>query len=389
MPLLPRKDYQPNGRIYFSISSEGFGHSSRALALASQFPRERVLVGAYSYALERVQAFGLPVVPVSQELKFVGSDGSFDVGRTILENPTRALGLTQIVQDECDIIKDSGASLVVADGRIAPVLAASRMEVPCVVVTNQSAFYPFFARDSALVKAFGRSFEWVMRFWLSSAEEILIPDFPPPHTVCLPNLSAKYKVKKRTRFVGPLVAWQADDIVPIEKPERPLVVVSLGGHAYRRPLFDAVLRVAQCRSDLQFILLSSFLADRPLENVTILGQVKDCSSYFKAADVIITQAGHSTAMEVLTLGKPTVVVPDTRQIEQENNAKRMQELGVSERVEYSQLGDDTLLRALDTVLSTPAYRQQAEMLAAEAKHIHGARQAAAVLDDYATRLLAY
>jgi hypothetical protein len=92
-------------------------------------------------------------------------------------------------------------TLVVADGRIAPVVAASRMDVPCLVLTNQSAFYPFFAKDTPLVKLLGVSFEWVMKFWLCSAEEILIPDFPPPYTVCLPNLSLKPKVKKRTHFL--------------------------------------------------------------------------------------------------------------------------------------------------------------------------------------------
>ncbi len=38
----------------------------------------------------------------------------------------------------------------------------------------------------------------------------------------------------------------------------------------------------------------------------------------KAADLVVTQAGHSTAMELLTLGKPSVIIPDMKQREQEN-----------------------------------------------------------------------
>ena len=229
-------------RIYLSFSSEGFGHSSRALAIAGQLSKAEVLMGTYSYALTRVKQYGYDCAEVPQELKFIGSGGSFDVGKTILHNPTRALGFNQIIQEEADIIKQHGVSLVVADGRMAPVLAAARLNIPCLVLTNQSAFYPFFAQESELVKVFGRSFEWVMKLWLSSAEEILIPDFPPPDTVCLPNLSENYQVKKRTRFVGPLVMWRADEIEPmVRDTNRPFVVVSLGGHEYRRPLFDAVL----------------------------------------------------------------------------------------------------------------------------------------------------
>jgi UDP-N-acetylglucosamine--N-acetylmuramyl-(pentapeptide) pyrophosphoryl-undecaprenol N-acetylglucosamine transferase len=391
-------------RIYLSVSSEGYGHSSRALAIASRFVADDILIATYGYALERIKASGYPCVAVPQEVKFVGSEGSFDVGKTILQNPARALGLNQIVQDEINLIRQYGVSLVVADGRIAPVLAAARMDIPCMVVTNQSAFYPFFERDSTLVKLFGRSFEWVMKFWLSSAEEILIPDFPPPYTVCLPNLSANYQVKKRTRFVGPLVAWQANAITPISLTEElpriqslaitedaPFVVVSLGGHLYRRPLFDAVLTVARSRPNIQFAILSPFLAEDIPANVSVLGVVSDCSPWFKAADCVITQAGHSTAMELLTLGKPSVIVPDSKQIEQENNARRMTELGVSTSVTYADLESSTttLALALDQVLDQDHYRQQAQFMAGLAESIHGAQYTAGVLSEFSGRLSRY
>ena len=250
------------GRIYCSISSEGYGHSSRANALAQFLPADRFLVGTYGIALERLKRLGIACREVPQEIKFVGKQGSFDIGETILQNPSRALSFNQIIQDEIDIIKEERISLVVADGRMAPVVAASRLDIPCLVVTNQSAFYPFFAKDTALVKLLGLSFEWLMKFWLSSAEEILIPDFPPPYTVCLPNLSSNFKVKKRTRFVGPLVGWNPDEIQPYDfkGDTRPSVVVSLGGHSYRRPLLESVLSAAEEHPDLRFDVLSNMSA---------------------------------------------------------------------------------------------------------------------------------
>jgi UDP-N-acetylglucosamine--N-acetylmuramyl-(pentapeptide) pyrophosphoryl-undecaprenol N-acetylglucosamine transferase len=399
MPLLrigkqKQSNPQLQDRIYLSISSEGYGHSSRALAIASQFKKDEILIGTYSYALERMKAFGYHALEIPQEVKFVGSDGSFDVGKTILQNPGRALGLNQIIQEEMDIIKGYGVSLVVVDGRIAAVLAAAKLDIPCVVVTNQSAFYPFFARDSALVKMFGRSFDWVMKFWLSSAEEILIPDFPPPDTVCLPNLSDNFQVKKRTRFVGPMVAWRAEDIVPMERPEgyEKLVVASLGGHSYRRPLFDEVLIVASQYPKVKFDLLTTFTSKQLPPNVSIMGMLKDCTSQFKAADFIITQAGHSSAMELLTLGKPSIVVPDAKQIEQENNAARLVELGVSIQVQYGEIEElppgKALGDAIAKMLSTTSYFERAQELSEKARIIHGAKAAGNVLREYAHRLIA-
>jgi uncharacterized protein (TIGR00661 family) len=376
--------------LYVSISSEGFGHSSRAIALARQFRRNEVLVGTYDYALNRVRSFGISGVEVPQEVKFIGSDGTFDVGKTILLNPGSALGLNLMVQEEIEIMRRYGVTVVVADGRMAPVLAASKLDLPCIVLTNQSAYYPFFAKDSPLIKLFGRSFDRLMTFWLSSAEEILIPDFPPPYTVCLPNLSSDYRVKKRTRFVGPMVGWDADDIIPAKRPDgRPLVVVSMGGHAYRRPLFDVLLEVAERSPDITFWMMTSFKADHVPDNVTVMRNIQDCSSYFKAADLIITPAGHSTAMEVLTLGKPSIVIPDARQIEQENNANRMVELGVSRKIEYHQLHHKVLRDIMDIVLWEPSYRERAAFFADLAKTWNGSARSADVLRDYAYRLHAY
>jgi UDP-N-acetylglucosamine--N-acetylmuramyl-(pentapeptide) pyrophosphoryl-undecaprenol N-acetylglucosamine transferase len=202
--LKPKRKTQSPFRVYFSVSSEGYGHSSRAMALARHFERHEYLIGSYGIALDRLKELDFHAVPITQEYKLVGSDGSFDVAKTILNNQMAPLNFNQMVQDEMDVMRDYGATLVVADGRITPVVAAERMDIPCLVLTNQSAFYPFFEKDSPLVKLFGKSFEMMMKFWLSSAEEILIPDFPPPYTVCLPNLSLRPKVKKRTRFLGPL-----------------------------------------------------------------------------------------------------------------------------------------------------------------------------------------
>jgi UDP-N-acetylglucosamine--N-acetylmuramyl-(pentapeptide) pyrophosphoryl-undecaprenol N-acetylglucosamine transferase len=379
------------GRIYCSINGEGFGHSSRAIALGKQFRKSAFLVGAYGYALQRVQAFNLPAIEITQELQFVGESGGFDVRKTILKNPAAPINMTQNVQEEMELIKVHQVSLVIADGRIAPVLAAEKLGIPCLVLTNQSAFYPFFSRDSALVKLFGKSFEWMLQFWLSSAEEILIPDFPPPYTVCLPNLSPDYPVKKRTRFVGPLVAWQAAEVEPAPSPDptKPWVVLSLGGHSYRQPLLTAVLTLAQQMPHCVFTVLTSLPCDGAPANVQVLAGLSDCSGHFKAADVVITQAGHSTAMELLTLGKPSIVVPDANQIEQENNAHRLAELGVAISLPYSQLTVASLHQAIEDMLARGSHWTQAAQLGAMAQQLHGAANAACVLREYAGRLTAY
>lgn len=396
MPLLSRKRKLKKSnflgskkKIYFSISSEGFGHSSRTLAMAREFEPDEVLIGSYNYALERIKEAGYPCVELQQELKLVGEKGVFDVSKTIFKNHSWALTFNQLVKQEIDIIKKSGASCVVADGRLVPVMAADKLSLPCIVITNQSAFYPFFARDSALVRVFGKSFDWIMKTWLSSAEEIIIPDFPPPYTICLPNLSHNFKVMKRTRFVGPLVSWDRDEIVPVERGERPYIVVTLGGHSYRRPLFDTIIEVARQLPDIDFNIFTMFETDNVPANVKLANVIPNLAQYLKAADLVITQAGHSTAMELLTLGKPSIIVPDLKQIEQENNASRMSELEVAKIIRYDELSIKKMSDAVKTMLKDPSFARNAEKFAVMASEIQGRKKAAEVLCDYANRLHCY
>jgi UDP-N-acetylglucosamine--N-acetylmuramyl-(pentapeptide) pyrophosphoryl-undecaprenol N-acetylglucosamine transferase len=377
-------------KIYFSISSEGYGHSSRAIAISQELDKKKYLIATYGYALERLKAQGIPCHKVSQELKFVGNDGAFDVAKTIVQNQSWLIKFNKMVEEEVDIIKKSGASCVVADGRMNPVIAAEKLKLPCITITNQSAFYPFFQQDNLLVKLLGVSFDSWMRMYLSSTEEILIPDFEPPYTICLPNLSHNRKIMKRTRFVGPLLGFDYDNIPLIQRESKNLyVVVSLGGHAYRKPLFDCIIEVAKKMPDIDFDIFTFFETDNKPANVNIKGMLPDISSYLKTADIVIAQAGHSTAMEILSLGKPSIIVPDLNQIEQENNAKRMAELEVSEVIQLRELTVNKMFDCIQKVMKNEKYKQNADFFATMSKEMNAKKKVADILCEYAARLHRY
>lgn len=387
--LFQKREHLTN-KIYFSISSEGYGHSSRAMAIAEKLDKKNFLIGTYDYALERLKKKGIPCHKVSQELKFVGHDGAFDVAKTIIQNQSWVMKFNKMIDEEVDIIKKSGASCVVADGRMVPVMAAEKLKLPCITITNQSAFYPFFQQDNWLVKLLGVSFDSWMRMYLSSTEEILIPDFEPPYTICLPNLSHNRKIMKRTRFVGPLVNFDYDSVPTIERESNnPYIVVSLGGHAYRRPLFDCILEVAKQLPDIDFDIFTFFEADEVPPNVKLIGMIPDISPYLKTADIVIAQAGHSTAMEILSLGKPSIIVPDLNQIEQENNAKRMAELQVSEVISHKVLNVHKMYDCIQKVMKDEKYKKNAQLFATMSKEMNAKKRVAEILTDYSMRLHRY
>lgn len=387
--LFKKREHLSN-KIYFSISSEGYGHSSRAMAITTELDRADYIIGTYDYALERLKAKGIPCHKVSQELKFVGHDGAFDVAKTIIQNQSWVVKFNKMIDEEVEIIKKSGASCVVADGRMVPVFAADKLKLPCITITNQSAFYTFFQQDNWLVKLMGVSFDTWMQMYMSSTEEILIPDFEPPYSICLPNLSHNRKIMVRTRFVGPLVNFDFDNVATISRESnKPYIVVSLGGHAYRKPLFDCILEVAKKLPDIDFEVFTFFEADEIPSNVHLQGMIPDISPYLKTADLVIAQAGHSTAMEILSLGKPSVIVPDLNQIEQENNAKRMAELQVSEVVTHQNLTVQKMCECIQKVMKDEKYKKNAQFFATMSKKMDAKRRVADILSEYAMRLHRY
>ena len=401
-------------RIYISVNGEGYGHSSRALAVASYFDPECVLLGSYGYVLQRLQRAGYQTVAVGPEVKFFGEDGSFELSKTILKNSTWPLVINKQTREETRIMKEYGITCVLSDCRAAAAFAAAKLGLPCIYMTNQTQFDHFFQRHNLMARssmgarsvradegpraikeailcgAAEPSVELAVRAMFSQIDEIVIADFPAPNTVCLPILSRKPQVMKLQHMVGPITAWRADEVVAYPRPgSAPYVVGSLGGHQYRLPLFQALIEAAHLLRHVQFEVFSSFRGEDIPPNLRIIDFTDHPERYYKAADLIVTQSGHSTAMELLSLGKASLLVPDFKQIEQESNASRMVELGVSSQLTYPELSGAALAARIQHQLNTRMYELNAMRLARIASELNGARQAADVVTEYALRVLAY
>ena len=105
-------------RIYFSVCGEGYGHSSRDMAIARMLSDAgaSVLMGSYGYVLLRLKE-NFNAVEVEREFEMVGNSGAFDLKATILRSKKTALLFSKIISDEKKAIEDFNATCVVADGK--------------------------------------------------------------------------------------------------------------------------------------------------------------------------------------------------------------------------------------------------------------------------------
>jgi len=378
-----------NYRVYISVCGEGFGHSSRALAVAEELKKMgcEVFLGSYGYVYDYLKKQKLcKVIKIPREWKMRGKEGKFSVGKTFLS--TMKIILTKyrtLINKEKGIMKKNRINCVISDGRISPIIAGSyHLGLPLLFMTNMTTIRKRFLRKVERY-LLSPSMGFLGKAGVVLLDEILIPDFPPPNDICHYLLAKNSNVKKRTSFVGPLVRKELYKSVPIKKKKTVLAVV--GGHEYRRPLLECVVKTARLCKDMNFTIISRLIERKTVEgNVKSLPFVKNLYPYMRASDLIITQSGHSTVMEMLCFGKTGILIPDKGQYEQEAIARRAKELKLCERITHDRLSPKTLTKKIDILLSDKSYKKNTQKLSKIARKLNGPKKVADMAIEYSSRM---
>jgi predicted glycosyltransferase len=151
------------------------------------------------------------------------------------------------------------------------------------------------------------------------------------------------------------------------------VLVSIGGGAVGRDLVEAALAARPMtvlgEAAWRFLLGPNFAADdladlqrRAPAGVIVERARRDFLDLLSNCRLSISQAGYNTVMEVLSLGKPAVVVPFAAggESEQTFRAQRLRSLGLLSLVEESDLAPASLAAAVDEA-STRRERSAADV----------------------------
>jgi len=377
-------------KIYFSVCGEGYGHSSRDMAIARILTSggARVLMGSYGYVFDRLKN-NFDAIEIEKEFEMTAKDGAFDLKATISQSRNSIFHYSRIISQEKNILEDFSATCVVADGRSAAVFAAFKLGLPCIVISNQTSIESFFKESKFLLNLVGKPVDLTLKTTMALAEEVLIPDFPPPFTVCINTLSKSQHVMKKQRFIGPVVSAKFSSSRQPPGIRSPFVLTVLSGHSFSLPIFNGILKIAERFPEINFLIFAKFKSDTIPKNTRILGFSDDISPYMAAAELIIAQAGHSTAMEILTLGKPALIIPIKGQIEQEYNAERMKELGVCETLNYESFNGEGLYKKIHLLLNEKKFKEKAKQYSDMTGQMNGSQKAADIILELSNRIQCY
>jgi len=326
-------------KIQIFMCGEGLGHTSRCLAVGERLLMEghQVVFCAYGYSKKHIEEAGFNVLEIPSEIKLVGKSGSLSMRESIEET---LKGIDPLAYPRVfNLIKKEKPDVVISDSYFLGAISAKMNRIPLIFILNQTDPSTFFKNrgiDVALIGKFVERFEDIVYKYI---DHIVIPDFPPPFTICEKNVPLKPKLVDRVEFTGPLVRKKYREVKAMDL-DKPHVFSMVGGFGYRERLFSNVISAAKMMENFNFTLVagpsvdSKKLKKKVGKNVNVIGYLNNVFPYIKASDVIIAPGGHSTMMECLSFGKPILSFPDMFHSEQQNNAEKIQELGVGIHLSY-------------------------------------------------------
>lgn len=377
-------------RVYFSPCGMGLGHVGRCAPIAKKLQHggAKVLFSTYRDGVEYVRKEGFSLIeapPIGFKVK---PDGTIDFRQTVA-NPGLFLAsftLSKQINAEIQAMETFGPDIVVSDSRISPLIAAKLLGIPTVSILNQfQIIVPRRRRLLHLARlADACTLAIIGGIW-TAAEQVLIPDFPPPYTISKGNLHIPNSYQKHIKLIGPILPTYPDKLLGREKlrkklgldADKPLIFAPISGPLEERRYLIKILEQIFTRFPDEYEIVMSLgcsnSSTTPVKrgNLTVYRWISNRFEYLKASDLVVARAGHGTLTQCICYGKPMILIPTPGQTEQLNNASKAVELGVAKVVTQEELSTGTLLEAVQKMLNEKRFQERTEQIRREVLGLNG------------------
>jgi len=357
-------------RVYFSPCGIGLGHVGRNIPIAKKLldNKNEALFSTYGEGIEYVEREKLPLVEAPSIDFQAKPDGTIDLKQSLIKpGPFLAVfTLLKQVDAEIGFIENFKPDVVVSDSRVSPLLAAKILRIPRICILNQfQTVIPRRKRFLRLARfADFISLTLIGKIW-TSANLVLIPDFPEPYTICAGNLNIPENYRKKVKLIGPIIERNPNDL-PSDKElrkklklplDKTVVFAPISGPLKERTFLTLILEKIFREFPEEYEVVMSLgypkNQEKPMRhgNLTIYKWIPNRFEYLKACDLVLSRAGHGTITQCLCYGKPMILVPTPSHSEQLYNAKQAENLGVARIVPQGKLTRERLVKEIQYALS--------------------------------------
>ena len=376
-------------KIYFAPCGIGLGHVGRCIPLAKRLAKENaeIVFSTYREGISYVEREKYPLIKAPPIGFQVRPDGSVDFRQTAI-NPGPFLASFTLLKQVGAELKSIGTfrpDVVVSDSRVSPLMAARVLGVPRICILNQFQMRvprkKRFLRLARLAESIALTLigeTWTM------GNNVLIPDFPPPYTICEGNLVIPRAYRKSVKLIGPILPVHPNELPSKEKLREKLnlpknktfIFVPISGPTTEKAFVTAVLTkiLLDFPKDYEIVVSYGYAdADtRPVHhgNVTTYKWLPNRFEYLKACDIAIGRAGHGTITQCICYGKPMIIIPTPGHTEQLTNARQAKNLGAARIILQEMLNKENLLQNVQQLLQ-PKIQHRAEEIQKEALKYDG------------------
>jgi UDP:flavonoid glycosyltransferase YjiC (YdhE family) len=360
-------------KVHVAVFGSGLGHASRMLSVIEHLKKDKEVKFTFSSSnsgyelIKRLGYFCLNVPCIDAGW----DENGLTFKKTARKLPINIFNFFSQISMEAFFMKKLKPNVVVSDSRLSAVIASKLLSLPTILVANQlQVLLPSFVSKKGfwlLEKIMG---EIIGSLW-ALADEILIPDLPPPYTISEKNLTGLKTVSKRLKYVGftcneiKLSKERTNMVKKITKIDerKATVFAQISGPEptklrFAKQLIDSLKEISK------YNIIVSLGIPNGSTNVKMIGNVcyfewcpyKD--ELFKLADIVIMRAGHLSIANAIMNEKPMILIPIFKHSEQIENAKKVAKLGIGLVIDQKSLNKQSLQYAIDKIISTYKYKRK-------------------------------
>lgn len=319
-------------KILITTCGVGIGHASRDLALAKRLEKEgyEISFASYGAGLHYLQKnnykpYNLP------PMNFQQTNGALDIEKSLKKSKDIPFTFIKSMYKESRIIKKDKPDLIITDSHYSTPITAKFLNVPCFIITNDLTFG--FSKNTSVstIKYFEKSIRKLIVEISKGTHTILIPDIPK-------SINTPIELEEKIEFIGPLLHQTPNEIQSKESLRKKhkinknakVLLVTIGGSEFGKKLISNICDISDKISVDKIIIFtgleikpSSFKIEKNNTKIIIKQFTYNLVEWMKLSDLIITLAGHTTSMELISINKPNIMIPIENHVEQERNLKRM------------------------------------------------------------------
>ena len=350
-------------KVYFPTFGSGVGHASRASIIASSLEEDfsyRFSSFKDGYEFLMANKFQCKkIYPLDISWK---KNGTVSTTKTMIRSPFLSGIFLYHLKEEYKFLKKYKPDVVFSDSRLSPILCANKLKIPSIVILNQIKLLVEIRnkRRKRLETINGRL---LGKLW-NYADEIFIPDLPPPYTICKENIQGVDSIKDKITYIGFITKQREDkrkfsiiNELDIDKDKKTIYVQVSGPRQSRLNVYHKIIKQMEPVKDEYNIIISK--GDPKGRSIPkkkeYWTEFEWCPwiEMFEVSDCVIIRGGHSSIGNAISAGKPSIIIPIENQSEQIQNAIRVNELDLGI---YMKNKEESLVGNIQSILNENKFK---------------------------------